>query len=129
MNLSNEIAAAKLQDVQSSDIVGALQDLKGRSHANYEAEYGLRLDDGAFVMHFFPPGHALDQTAVWPDLMAFHDTLESALLVYFPVQAADKTLHASYVEDLKSFCVILAAKPAVPDFEAFLSAFFQRLEA
>lgn len=113
------LKSANLQDIS---ITVDLPDLLGRSSPNYDVEYGTRVSDNALVFHFFPPGWAEGKERDWPDWTKFRDSLEQAILACFPVY------EAGYVRELKSFFVILRAKPSVPDLNALLERFFSLLE-
>lgn len=112
-----------------SDLKAVLDNIEVRSHATYEVEYGINADSGKFVMHFYPPGYAIDNRTKWgAPWEQFHAKLEGALMEYFAVQIADKKLQAGWVEELQSFYVI-SEKPLAVDFAAWLRSFFGRLEA
>jgi hypothetical protein len=115
--------------IQESELKAVLEGVEVRSHATYEVEYGVNADNGKFVMHFYPPGYAIDNRSVWGDAWdSFHGKLEGALMEYFAVQIADGILQAGWVPELQSFYVI-SEKPRAVDFEAWLRSFFTRLEA
>lgn len=121
-----ELRACGLQDVPLSMLEENFSDVRGRSSPKCDAEYGTRTDDGALVFHFFPPGYAANDRADWPDWHAFRDTLESAILKnFFNLEH----IEANYVEELKSFYLIVKPAPQVPDITALITRFFGVLEA
>lgn len=126
---TSDLRAAALQDIDSSSVKEQFQGIEARNCNDFVAEYGTRGDDGALVLHFFPPGYPLAEAADWPDYDAFHNKLEAALLRHFAPAVAAKALEAGYVEELRSFFVIVAPSAAVPDTNALLNAFFRDLEA
>lgn len=115
---------AKLRDVPGSAVREQLQDVKGRTHRGYDAEYGTRDDDGALVFHFFPAGYSAGLTKDWPNWHAFRDQLETALMGTFDVSAID----AGYVPELRSFFAILPY-PVTLDVRPTIQRFFSLLEA
>jgi len=115
--------------IPESELKAVLEGVEVRSHATYEVEYGINADDGKFVMHFYPPGYAVDNRSQWGDAWErFHQKLEEVLMEYFAVQIADKVLQAGWVPELQSFYVI-SEKPRAVDFAAWLRSFFARLES
>ena len=114
---------AGLQDIPVSQLKEMLQDVKGRTHSTYEAEYGFNADTGALTFHFFPAGYAASLTTEWPDWTAFRDRLEQAVMATLDVSGID----AGYVPELKSFYVI-TPRPAVLNVAGFIERFFSALE-
>ncbi len=123
LSSAEQLRAARLQDIPADVVRPNLENVMGRTHRDYEAEYGYRPDDESLAIHFFPPGHSTAPDKDWPNFKSFHDRLEAALLATFPVDQ----MHASYHEELKSFCV-LTPYPNVPDLCSYLDRFFSRIE-
>lgn len=121
----NDLESARLQDLPLEAVSEGFRDVLARSSAICDAEYGTRADDGALVFHFFPPGYAADMAVKWPSWEGFRDRLEAAALAYFSPESID----AGYVEELKSFYLILRPPPVVPDRTALIERFFGALEA
>jgi hypothetical protein len=121
-NDAETLQAAGLQD---TFIQEQLQDILARSSSVCDAEYGHRADDGHIVFHFFPPGYAADDSVTWPKWEDFRDRLERAIMRSF-----DRgRIEAGYVEELKSFFLIVRYRPQVPDLTALIERFFDVLEA
>lgn len=119
------LTQAGLQDIPGPALQESLSDLLARNSAVCDAEYGTRVDDGALVLHFFPPGYGADMTTDWKDWYAFRDRLEQAMLSHFDALAID----AGYAGELHSFYVIVSPAPQVPDRTALIESFFAALEA
>jgi hypothetical protein len=115
---------ASLQDIPLEAIEEGLSDVLARSTSAYDAEYGTRTDDYALVIHLFPPGYALDSSKDWPNWTRFRDLLEQAIMERFTIG----TYEAGYVDELRSFFVIVKPRPQVPDLTALLERFFVTLE-
>lgn len=118
------LRSASMQDIPLSALEESLQDVLARNTPRFDAEYGTRVDDDALVMHFYPPGYALDSNTDWPSWHKFRDALEETILKYFN----EGTYQAGYVDELKSFFVIVKPKPQVPDLVSLLERFFIHLE-
>jgi len=113
-----------LQDIPGSALQEGLTDLLARNSSVCDSEYGTRVDDGALVFHFFPPGAAENPGADWADWYVFRDRLEKAALDHFVIS----TIDAGYASELHSFFVILKPPPMVPDRVALIESFFAALE-
>jgi hypothetical protein len=124
-NSHEELRSCGLQDVPISMLEEGFSSVLGRSSALCDAEYGNRTDDGALVFHFFPPGYAANDRAEWPNWHDFRDRLEKAILESFSLEHID----ANYVEELKSFYLIVKPAPQGPNVTALITRFFVKLEA
>lgn len=122
---SDELRSARLQDVPLDAVQEQLSDMRARNSPVCDAEWGVRLDDGALVFHFFPPGYARAGVTEWLDWSGFRDALERALLRSFP----PNTLDAGYAEELSSFFVIVKPRPQSADLVQLIERFFVDLES
>lgn len=110
---------AALQDINGSSLLQSLPDPLAKETPHYLAEYGLRVDDGALVFHFFPP-----RGDGWDPSYQMDKRLERAIAEVFDVQRVS----ADYAEEIKSFCVIFGGAARAPDPLALASLFFAQIE-
>lgn len=119
---TNDAEALREAGLQDTLVSEQLSDMRARSSRACDAEWGLRDEDFALVMHFFPPGYAADDTTSWPDWHAFRDALEAGITACF------EHFEAGYAEELRSFYLILRPRPQVPDLNGLIEKFFCVLE-
>lgn len=116
----------------SNNPLGGLSDVDGRSllpHVpnplakdtkNYLVEYGVRIDDGAMVFHFFVPKDRND----WDPAYAMDKRLERAIPACFSVERVS----ADFAREMNSFNVIVGGLGASPDPWPLVEKFFQALD-
>jgi len=86
-------------------LTDAIPNRMARQTSNYIVIYGPRTDDGAMVFHFYPPGSdPPNLLGEWREDYRIHDRLESAIPKVFDV----RFVRATYTDELKSFCIIVA---------------------
>ncbi len=123
-NSTEQLQGAGLQDIRGSDLVEGLSDLQARNRPRYDVEWGIRVDDGALVFHFFPPGYAANSSANWPNWTDFRDRLENAALGTFDRDA----VMGDFVAELKSFYLIIKPLPPSPDLNGLVEQMLAKLE-
>lgn len=113
-------AVAAAEPIPGESIQNALIDPEMTHRRWYSAEYGVRADDTAGVLHFFPSKTLGGWKADFPDVLK--STIDERL--------DPKTVSAGYTEELDSFYVVFplitAANPW-DDLEDFLDALDARL--
>jgi hypothetical protein len=122
MPTTNDAQALRDASLQDTLVSEQLTDMRARSSRACDAEWGMRDEDFALVLHFFPPGYAADDATTWPNWHAFRDALETGIIACF------ENFEAGYAEELKSFYLILKPRPQVPDLNGLIERFFYVLE-
>lgn len=114
------LTEAALQDVSAGSLMQALPDPLAKETQNYIVEYGLRLDDGALVFHFFPA-----EGESWDPAYKMDQRLERAIRETFDTNRVS----ADYQEEVRSFCVIFGGAARAPDPLALAPMFFEWIDA
>lgn len=109
-----------MQDINGGALTEALPNPLAKETANYVVEYGIRPDDGALVFHFFPA-----RGEDWDLGYQMNKRLERALHEVFGRKAA----RADFVDELRSFCVIVWGMASVPDPMSAAATFFDSIDA
>ncbi len=118
---ADQLSEAALQDVDASSLKEAVPDLLAKDTPGYLVEYGIRIDDGAMVFHFFPPKDRGDWDPGW----RMDTRLERALPGCFDVSAVS----AGYAEELRSFYVIVGGLGSAPDPWPSVERFFAAIDS
>lgn len=107
----------EMPDVPLSAVSTAIPNPLARDHAEYLAEYGIRTDDDAIVIHLFPKGSR------WTPSFLVGDRLRRA------VDGLPHPARADYAPELDSFCVVVYGLGGAPDPWPAIDRFFQTFES
>lgn len=85
--------------IEGGQLETHLPDLLAVDHPEYLVEYGIRVDDGALVFHFF----SAKDRPTWNPEWNMHQRLETAIAKSFDVSKVS----AGYAEELEAFYIIV----------------------
>lgn len=85
---------------------------------NYIAEYGVREDDDALVIHFFPPEQG------WNTEYGIDKRLERAIQEILDTSRVT----ATYEPEVDSFCIVAGQYGSVPDFRMLVKRFLDAVD-
>lgn len=122
MSTEEELTTLReLRECKASSLREHIPELLARDTPLYLVEYGIRIDDGALVFHFFPPKEEAD----WPPNNRMNKRLEHALDSLVDVKTVAV---ADYIQELRSFCIILRGLGHSPDPWIFVERFFAKID-
>ena len=109
-------------ELEGSNVRDAIPNRLGKVSSNFFAEYGIREDDGVFIMHIYAsPKHAEhylrggDTTCYEDWARGFHSVLDRALAATFGDDPPSDVLEATYMTDIRSYCLVSRRLGASPD--------------
>lgn len=110
---------------QEANVQDTLPERQGDKRATFFAEWGVRQDDGALVIHIFPPVNEEGEFLGWPE----DSTMDAQVK-----QAIDETFDtgrvtAGYQPEQTSFYIIAGGYGEVLDVRLLVQKFLERIEA
>lgn len=123
-----------MSDPNMSDLAGlvpeanaqdTLPDRQGDKRETFFAEWGVRADDGALVIHIFPPVNSDGEFMGWPENSTMDTDIKHAIDETFDVNRVT----AGYQPEQTSFYIIAGGYGEVLDVRLLVQKFLERIEA
>lgn len=111
---------AQLRDIKADSLLPHVPHPLARDTKDYLVEYGVRLDDQAFVFHFYSP----KDRDTWDPAAQMDRRLKSAIDRCFRVE----TVTAGFAPEMDSFYVIVGGLGAAPDPWPLVDRFFRAVD-
>lgn len=125
MNIDSEIEKIEHPDLQPAHVQDALPDRQGDERETFFAEWGVRKDDGALVIHIFPPINEEGEFLEWPEGSTLDAQVKRAIDDTFDV----RRVTAGYQPEQTSFYIIAGGYGEVLDVRLLVEKFLERIEA
>jgi hypothetical protein len=118
--MSSTLDEAELKDIRADSLLPHIPHPLARDTKDYLVEYGVRLDDQAFVFHFFSP----KDRETWDPSAKMDERLKRAIDKCFRVQ--DVT--AGFAPEMDSFYIIVGGLGASLDPWPLVDRFFRAVD-
>lgn len=108
-----------------ANVQDTLPERQGDRRDTFFAEWGVRKDDGALIVHIFPPVNEKGEFLDWPDDSTMGDQLKAAIDKTFDTDRVT----AGYQPEQSSFYIIAGGYGEVLDVRLLVQKFLERIEA